>query len=392
MKEKLVIWGAGRNGYIAYYAYKDKYDISFYVDTDENKWGTFLNGIPVKKTDELKHNKILVLIALRWGRDVVKRRLIEEYGIQNFIIFSINEDYIKVDSEKNTEDKNLLIMMFGGGLGNQMFQYALYRRLETMGKNVCADLSLYNHSNTVNFEITNVFSKARVEECSSDKKNELIKKNTTDFFKPVNFTVYSEPSIYDENEKKADMNLLHIFSGIINGMFQTREYAQQIRDELIHIFTFPEKMEEKLCSLSKEFQQLKIIGVHIRRGDYLDEANRRFYENICTDSYYKNAIEWMLKENGNAVLSFFSDDIEWVKEHYKMKDALYIEEEMFDHYQNWYDMYLMSLCKHNIIANSTFSWWGAWLNQNPDKVVIAPKKWVNQCKHVDIYPVEWIQM
>ena len=71
---------------------------------------------------------------------------------------------------------------------------------------------------------------------------------------------------------------------------------------------------------------------------------------------------------------------------------LLIEPKCFEDYHDWYDMYLMSLCKHNIIANSTFSWWGAWLNSNPDKIVIAPKQWVNNCVYEDIYPEKWIKL
>ena len=379
MKKRLAIWGAGRNGYVAYHAYRDKYDIGFYVDSDENKWNTFLNGIPVKKPDELRNNKILVLIALRWGVDVVKRKLAEEYGIENFIVFSINED----DS---------IILTFGGGLGNQLFQYALYKRLETMGKCLYADLSLYNNPQAMRFEIADIFSNVKIKKCNNNTVHELIKRNTTDFFKPVSFTIYSEASIYDMREKKADMNLLNISSGIIKGMFQTREFAEQIKAELIETLVFPTDTEKKLHIISEQFKEKNIIGIHIRRGDYLDDANKRFYENICTDSYYQQAIEYVIKLTKDGVLCFFSDDIEWVKRHYKVEDAIYVEEKMFDHYQSWYDMYLMSICSHNIIANSTFSWWGAWLNQNPDKIVIAPKKWVNQCEYIDIYPEGWIRM
>ena len=89
---------------------------------------------------------------------------------------------------------------------------------------------------------------------------------------------------------------------------------------------------------------------------------------------------------------FFSDDIEWVKVNYAMSNDVCIEKDMFDSYEDWYDMYLMSICSHNIIANSTFSWWGAWLNQNEDKTVIAPQKWLNGCDYIDIYPPEWITM
>ena len=100
----------------------------------------------------------------------------------------------------------------------------------------------------------------------------------------------------------------------------------------------------------------------------------------------------MKEKVNNCRFYFFSDDIEEIKEHYKMDNAVYVEKAMFDGYEDWYDMYLMSICKHNIIANSTFSWWGAWLNRHEDKIVIAPEKWINSCDYQDIYPKGWMQM
>ena len=95
---------------------------------------------------------------------------------------------------------------------------------------------------------------------------------------------------------------------------------------------------------------------------------------------------------GNCKFIFFSNDMEWVKRNYNIENAIYVNSTLFDNYQDWYDMYLMSMCKHNIIANSTFSWWGAWLNSNKEKIVIAPNKWVNLCDYKDIYPDDWIKM
>ena len=121
-------------------------------------------------------------------------------------------------------------------------------------------------------------------------------------------------------------------------MFQTREFADQIKAELMDALTFPVDTEKKLCDIRDQFKAKNIIGIHIRRGDYLDDANRRFFENICTSSYYQRAIEYILKSNENGVLCFFSNDMEWVKEHYNVDGAIYVEPKMFDHYQNWYDM------------------------------------------------------
>lgn len=98
----------------------------------------------------------------------------------------------------------------------------------------------------------------------------------------------------------------------------------------------------------------------------------------------------MKKKRPDAAFCFFSNDMDWVKNNIQEKDALYIEKEMFTTYHDWYDMYLMSICKHNIIPNSTFGWWGAWLNQNPDKIVIGPKQWRNRWEAKDWCPPEWI--
>ena len=112
---------------------------------------------------------------------------------------------------------------------------------------------------------------------------------------------------------------------------------------------------------------------------------------VCTEAYYNKAMDYMEQRLGNCQFYFFSDDIEWVKEHYRKSNALYIESNMFERYQNWFDMCLMSFCSHHIIANSTYSWWGAWLNPR-EKIVIAPKTWARSKNFADICPVEWIRM
>jgi hypothetical protein len=94
----------------------------------------------------------------------------------------------------------------------------------------------------------------------------------------------------------------------------------------------------------------------------------------------------------NPYYVVLSDDIEWVKDNLYIENAVYIEPKMFDEYSDWYDMYIMTCCKHNIIANSSFGWWGAWLNGNPDKIVIAPDRWFNNEDTPDIWCEGWVKI
>ena len=188
------------------------------------------------------------------------------------------------------------------------------------------------------------------------------------------------------------MSLLSITGGIICGLHQNYIFPGLIREILLKDFKFSSDHDDKLIMLCDRIVKENAVSVHVRRGDYLTENNKWLYGDICTERYYRIAIEYIQKKVGNCILYFFSNDIEWVKKHYNLENALYIEENMFDSYQDWYDLYLMSICKHNIIANSTFSWWGAWLNQNKNKIVVAPEKWINIFEYEDIYPKEWIQI
>lgn len=124
--------------------------------------------------------------------------------------------------------------------------------------------------------------------------------------------------------------------------------------------------------------------MHIRRGDYLVSPGH--YINLDVE-YYKNALKYI--DNPGSIL-IFSDDISWCKDNFKGDKYIFIENE-----KDYIDIYLMSLCNNNIIANSTFSWWGAWLNTNPNKIVISPNKWFGPAKgkrHLnDLIPKNWIQ-
>lgn len=131
------------------------------------------------------------------------------------------------------------------------------------------------------------------------------------------------------------------------------------------------------------------ISIHIRRGDYFKPELRNIFGEICTVDYYQNAIKYIDEHLVDPMYYIFTDDKEWVRKNITIKNSVLVD--MNNGANSWKDMYLMSRCKHNINANSTFSWWAAWLNPNEEKMVIVPEKFCIQ-GGADIYPETWIKM
>lgn len=390
--KKIAIWGTGNYGNIAYYYYNEKCTIECFIDSNGKKWGELFHGIKICPPDVLKATELGVVVAMKYGADEVKERLQKEYQKSDSIQFQIIEQPCILDKSDCPIDKETIIVSFSGGLGNQMFQYAFARKLELEGKRVLADTDKYSRLGGPEFILKKVFPNVRLVSCSEKQKQELIAVNTEDTGDRKKFLIYREANIYEAEQKEADVSLLDMTGGYIQGWHQSSYFADSIRETLQQDLTFDTTRESCLYEIGEQIRNKNTVGVHIRRGDYLNGNNAWIYGDICTSAYYKNAIEYMKSNVKDVVFCFFSNDIEWVKNEYKCENAIFINETMFRDYQDWYDMYLMSQCKHNIIANSTFSWWGAWLNQNPGKIVIAPKKWVNTCEYVDIYPANWLQM
>ncbi len=293
--------------------------------------------------------------------------------------------------------ENANVVRFKSGLGNQMFQYALYKSLEHRGRNVKASLGFYQHRPDRSFSLTEVFPKINMKYISDEEFDQIdlewkkIKKDPNKrleferdyrnrFFWVEPRTMPYQPEIYETQ------------NCIFVGYWQTEKYFCDIRNDLLEDFEFnygERRLEEWGMKISGSDQY---VSVHIRRGDYLQQPE--VWGNLSESNYYNKAISYMNSVLRNPKLVFFSDDIEWVKQNYKDNNAIYIEKEMFDQYRFWYDMRLMSCCSHHIIANSSFGWWGAWLNKNGNKIVIAPKPWFfdNERADVDICPKNWIRI
>lgn len=394
----IVIWGTRALGKTAFYHYNDRKKIVCYIDNDARKWGKKLNGIEICSPEILKEIDVDVVLAMNYGVDEVRKQLYEKYGISSSALFKINEEMHSMENRSGSIEKlagDTCIVVFSGGLGNQMFQYAFFRCLEKKGKSVLADLETYEHIGGMKFQLTDVFNKINLKICKKEQKRQIIETNVIEKNKKKKFVIYKEAVGYEEDRRKrADLSLLDVTGGIIFGIHQTYRFAAQIRETLLNDFTFDFACEEALVSLHNDIIYSNAVGVHVRRGDYILEQNHCIYGGICTEKYYDDAIHYIKEKVGGCTFYFFSNDIDWVKEHYNKDEynAIFVETSMFEHYQDWYDMYLMSICKHNIIANSTFSWWGAWLNQNADKIVIAPERWIHMFDYEDIYPPEWIRI
>ncbi|PIY93592.1 MAG: alpha-1,2-fucosyltransferase [Candidatus Magasanikbacteria bacterium CG_4_10_14_0_8_um_filter_32_14] len=270
-----------------------------------------------------------------------------------------------------------------GGLGNQMFQYAAGYSLSLNNRiPLNLDLSSFEHKKTGithRYFLLNKFNIDRnilinhMEKISGYRK--FLSKFITKFF--------GENFYY---------NITFLSSKYLDGYFQSEKYFKNIEDILRKEFTLKNEMSVVARQVeSKISNSINSVSLHIRRGDYVLDNKTNSYHGICDLDYYKKAVEYFKNKLGELNIFVFSDDIAWVKENLRLENLYFVSSPDIKDYE---ELILMSRCKHNIIANSSFSWWGAWLNANKNKTVITPKKWfqkynINQ-KH--IVPKSWIRL
>jgi len=177
----------------------------------------------------------------------------------------------------------------------------------------------------------------------------------------------------------------------LDGYFQSYKYFESIRHVLLAEFILKSGYHQKVDEIKVAIESVdQSVAMHIRRGDYA--TIRKGYHGLCDLSYYQKALAMIKSHYPNITLFIFSDDIEWAKSNLKYDSPMVFvsQPELCPAEEMW----LMSLCKHHIIANSTYSWWSAWLNQNPEKIVIAPKRWIRAAdiNTEDLIPSNWLQI
>ena len=179
----------------------------------------------------------------------------------------------------------------------------------------------------------------------------------------------------------------------LNGYWQNEDYFNTIRNVLVRELSPRNPLTGKALEMMKTIQSCNSVSIHIRRGDYAsDEKTNRIY-GLLDMEYYTRATQWICSRIESPTYFIFTDEMKWVKENFHTPEpSVYVD--VNGPGQEHQDIRLMSACNHHIIANSTFSWWGAWLSTHPQKIVIAPEKWFNQSvrEAKDIIPETWIRM
>lgn len=285
----------------------------------------------------------------------------------------------------------MIVIEASGGLGNQMFQYALYKKLESMDKDVVMDTSFFRSKQNLRELEIGVFG---VQYRSiTDKEAAYIRGygyQDTIIDKIKYKLKSSKIKTYKDTIENFQSKIFEMDDVYLCGYWQSEKYFKDIRNTILEEFSFPLETKERFQDLCKQMQKENSISIHIRRSDYLTEQNVKVYGNICTEKYYENATAYMDRKIENPHYYVFTDDLEWTRDYFKGEQYTIVDENRGK--DSYADMYLMSQCKHNIIANSSFSWWGAWLNKNLNKKVLAPKKWFHNHEKDEIVCEDWIRI
>jgi len=286
----------------------------------------------------------------------------------------------------------MIITRIIGGLGNQMFQYAIARAMaERNQDNFKLDISFYPKQTLRKYEL-NLFN---IQEDIATKEECIAFRGKEDFLFKVKQRLklpLNRPKTYVKEIKNPifDEKIYSIKSDVfLDGFWQNEQYFKEIREILIKEFTPKNSISQEAIKYLKNIENTNSISLHVRRGDYINDKHTNSVHGVCGIDYYKRAIAYMNRYIDKPVFYIFSDDIDWCKENFD-----FIENKIFiDNTKSAFDdLELMKNCKHNIIANSTFSWWGAWLNQNYKKIVVVPTIWWSLKPKLHIATDQWVKL
>lgn len=289
----------------------------------------------------------------------------------------------------------MVIIQLAGGLGNQMFQYALYLQLKSLGRTVKIDDVSGFVEDRYREPALEAFG-AAYERVSRQELEEMLDCSPRLGHKIRRKLRGRRKKAYFEEDKRYRPEILTWDDIYLEGYWQTEKYfravAGQVREALD-----PDRLLEKLGRTTgggsfdgwlARMDAVESVSVHIRRGDYLLPENRELFGGICTKTYYRKAAERMREAHPGCVFYLFTNDKRWAAENgvgdrMEIVDLSDLPDTGMD--RDYAEFLLMSRCRHNILANSSFSWWASYLNKNPHKTVFAPDRWLNGWDCEDFY-------
>jgi hypothetical protein len=291
----------------------------------------------------------------------------------------------------------LIIVRLMGGLGNQMFQYAAGRRLAKYNHtDLLLDTSWFDKFQNpdapalrhyeldcfaFSAKIASRKDLARIDTPPHTKKRRIIRK----VYGPVAFYKQSDFMEYHPEVLKAPDN------SYLEGFWQSELYFKDATKEILKDFRFKSPLSGKNLELANQFKSRVAVSLHVRRGDYVSHPVMTATHGLSSLQYYQAAVDKIVQKVKSPHFYVISDDPAWSKKNIKVNyPVTYI-----DHNRDGSkDLHLMSLCKHHITANSSFSWWGAWLNPSKEKIVISPRNWFVDPKmnHKEVIPEQWIKL
>ncbi|WP_026669630.1 alpha-1,2-fucosyltransferase [Butyrivibrio sp. AE3006] len=289
----------------------------------------------------------------------------------------------------------MIIIRLKGGLGNQMFQYALYLQLKALGKEVKIDevngFKDDPQRDPVLFDLFGI-----TYDTATDEEVVEITDAHMDLLSRIKRKLFGRKSAeYQDNTGNFDPKVLEMDTAYLNGYFQSDKYFTD-RNVLSRLKREFEIKPEDCLTTSKSWEiyrqilQSNSASIHVRRGDYLEPGTVETFGGICDDDYYKRAIDTLISKYPDVEFFIFSNDNEWYETHVSGDRFHYVE--TGEEKEDVADLLLMSLCKHHILANSSFSWWSAWMNDAPEKTILVPPKWLNNKPMEDIYTERMIKV
>lgn len=295
--------------------------------------------------------------------------------------------------------ERVIVIHLMGGLGNQMFQYAAGRQIaHRLRTTLKLDISAYatDELRTYSLSPFNIQEQfATLEELvairrpDTDRLLRYSQRLSRMLKLPFGWTIIQENHI-----RPFDPRLSKVFGNVyMKGYWQSEKYFAAIQDIIRHEFTVKGKPNTRNRSLAEMIGEVESVSIHVRRGDYIGNSQTNQFHGVTSLIYYQSSVAYITAKMSQPHFFVFSDDPDWCQANLQLSyPTTYVT--VNDVANPHEDLRLMSLCKHNIIANSTFSWWGAWLNTNPAKIVCAPRHWFSDPKMdtQDLLPLGWIQL